>query len=208
MVVPMPSIQVTPVPTDYALKSRNWFWAFSATIFVCSMVQIFMFLNIIPGFMMLIICGVGFYTLREKSIDMNCLMTWGMICLVNGVFDTVFLIDRAVKMDRPLFSFQVEKAFLYNTIHFLILAGPTAELCSAYLVYKVYKDATDESFMVDNYHSRQRGAAAGNVASASYGAGETTGLTSGASQSGSTFTPFVGKGNTLGGTQSNDENSA
>lgn len=101
------------------------------------MVQIFMFLNIIPGFMMLIICAVGFYTLRERSVDMNCLMTWGMICLVNGVFDTVFLIDRAVKMERPLFSLQVEKASLYNFIHFLILAGPCAELCTAYLVYKV-----------------------------------------------------------------------
>ena len=35
--------------------------------------------------MMLVIAGIGFYSIRDHSVDMNCLMTWGMICLVNGV---------------------------------------------------------------------------------------------------------------------------
>eukprot|EP00391_Amoebophrya_sp_Ameob2_P011384 CAMPEP_0178985554 /NCGR_PEP_ID=MMETSP0795-20121207/2216_1 /TAXON_ID=88552 /ORGANISM="Amoebophrya sp., Strain Ameob2" /LENGTH=167 /DNA_ID=CAMNT_0020676523 /DNA_START=214 /DNA_END=717 /DNA_ORIENTATION=- len=165
------------------------------------MVQIFMFLNIIPGFMMLIICAVGFYTLRERSVDMNCLMTWGMICLVNGVFDTVFLIDRAVKMERPLFSLQVEKASLYNFIHFLILAGPCAELCTAYLVYKVYKDATDgDGFAVDTSFNR----AASNSRPQGVSGASGGGYGSQDLQSGSTFTPFGGKGNTLGAQSQNE----
>ncbi|CAD7930104.1 unnamed protein product [Amoebophrya sp. A25] len=214
MVIPMPAIQVSAVPTEYALKRRNFFWAFASILVVCSVVQITMFLNIIPGFMMFVIGLVGLYCIREKSVDMNCLMTWGMICAVNGVFDTVFLIDRAVKMDKPIFTLRIEHALLYNLMHLVILSGPTAELCTAWLSYKVYQDAASESgadqnFMVDNYHSRQNGnsASGGGVGSAFSGSGPSfyggSAISGGGGSSlnsaSTAFQPFGGKGNKLNG---------
>lgn len=160
---------------------------------------------------MLIIAGIGFYSIRDHSVDMNCLMTWGMICLVNGVFDTVFLIDRAVKMQQPLFSLHVPHPFLYNLIHAMIILGPIAELSASFTVYRVYKEATELDAEPGAWQQPAgRAAAPAGAPPTDYGSGQvgSGAITAGAdglSRSnpgqvggGSAFTPFGGKGNTLG----------
>lgn len=201
----MPAIHITAIPTDYALKCRNWFWTFAGILLLCSAVQIIFFLNIIPGFMMVVISTVGFYTIRDRSVDMNCLMSWGMLCLVNGIFDTVFLVDRAIKMPRPLFS--MKENFLYNAIHLVVTTGPVCEILIAYMVYRVYKEATeyDRTFPRGDGEPRSD-AATGygtNNSLRAPSARESAGSTSGRQPASNPFTPFAGKGNTLGATDSN-----
>ena len=76
MVIPLPGVGIQGVPTEYALKSRSLFWGFAFMMFVSAIVK-FITLNIIGGFMMLILGAVGFYALRDNSMDMGCVMTWG-----------------------------------------------------------------------------------------------------------------------------------
>lgn len=154
---------------------------------------------------MTVIALIGFYTIRDHSVDMNCLMTWGMICLVNGVFDTVFLIDRVVKMPTPPLSLNVPEPIKHNLTWLCLIGGPVCEVFVAVLVYKVYKDATEmeSSFQVETAATRQPrfGPSGGGVPN--YGSGPVGSRPSMAQASPSpptqpTFTPFAGRGNTLG----------
>lgn len=70
MVIPMPNVQISPVPTDAALDLRNTFMALSCWLALVSCCKMFMLLDIIGGAMLLGICGLGFYVLREGAIDM------------------------------------------------------------------------------------------------------------------------------------------
>ena len=76
MVIPLPGVGIQGVPTDYALKCRSWFWSFTLMMFVSAVVKLLK-LNIIGAFMMIILGCCGFYAIRENSIDMGCVMTWG-----------------------------------------------------------------------------------------------------------------------------------
>ena len=193
-------------------------------MFVSAFVKLFL-LNIIGAFMMIILGAVGFYAIRENSIDMGCIMTWGrrsgfgsrgevedmgcimtwgrnggrgevevdldvhfmftwtascrgdaevvggsrsntaremcsspmgsrttsreegnsfasstppgMICFINGLFELVFLIDRAVKGPYSYFSLKAPNPIKYNTLQLLDLCGGAAELLVAFFAYKV-----------------------------------------------------------------------
>jgi hypothetical protein len=41
------------------------------------MARMYIFLDIIGGFMLCVIAAIGLYCLREGTVDMNCLVTWG-----------------------------------------------------------------------------------------------------------------------------------
>ena len=98
MVIPLPQVAISPTPTDYALSCRNYFYgAVFWTVFV-SFFRMFMMLDIMGGFMCCVVAMVGYYCLREDTIDMQCLLTWGMVSGVQGILDLVLEIDRHVKM--------------------------------------------------------------------------------------------------------------
>merc|ERR1719231_2206183 len=65
---------------------------------------------------------------------------WGMLSLVNGVFDLVKLIDYEVKSPFPMFS--ADAPFMYNFSSVLQLAIPLSAIAAAVLAYYLYQDAT------------------------------------------------------------------
>ena len=50
--------------------------------------------DVIGGFMFFMNCMLGVYCLRDGSIDTSCILSWGMLCCINGVLDSVAAIDR------------------------------------------------------------------------------------------------------------------
>ena len=70
MVIPIPNVQISPVPTDAALDLRNTFIGLCVWLAVVSFAKMFFLLDIIGGAMLLGICGLGYYVLREGTIDM------------------------------------------------------------------------------------------------------------------------------------------
>lgn len=84
---------------------------------------------------------------HNSDIDMSCLMTWGMICLINGILDMVMMLDRIRKVGsqhtvilqdattgekkhlpkaEPMFD--GKRPFHTNLIPALYLCGPVAEV--------------------------------------------------------------------------------
>ena len=125
-------------------------------------------------------------------------MTWGMVCCFSGVMDSIYFIDRAVKSHM----FGTDLPWMVNLISFVIASGPITELCIAYCIYTVYKEATNPG---SSYGSGGIGSASGGSifgssgagagANAGYGSVPTT--TSGGTGV-ATFKPFAGAGNVLG----------
>ena len=63
-----------------------------------------------------------------------------MICFINGLFELVFLIDRAVKGPYAYFTLNQDVPggiIKYNTLNILDLSGAAAELLVAFFAYKV-----------------------------------------------------------------------
>merc|ERR1719356_1268828 len=93
------------------------------------------------GFLMAIMIGLGVYAWRE---DMNITMIcyWGFLCLINGAFDLVKVIDYMVKLKGlPLFSDRMPTA--YNLGHLTMILIPVSTLLGAPLAWYLYKDYTE-----------------------------------------------------------------
>jgi len=92
--------------------------------------RIYLVLDIIGAFMLMVIALIGMYSLREGTIDMSCITTWGMISFINGILDLVVIIDRAVKAKaagQPAF-YNDGFPFWLNVIITFYLIGPVCEV--------------------------------------------------------------------------------
>eukprot|EP00391_Amoebophrya_sp_Ameob2_P008523 CAMPEP_0178985462 /NCGR_PEP_ID=MMETSP0795-20121207/2168_1 /TAXON_ID=88552 /ORGANISM="Amoebophrya sp., Strain Ameob2" /LENGTH=199 /DNA_ID=CAMNT_0020676427 /DNA_START=303 /DNA_END=902 /DNA_ORIENTATION=- len=190
-------------------------------MFVEAMQKMFLDLEIFPGFMVLILACIGFYCLRDKSVDMHCLMTWGMICLINGVLGVVLLVDHVVRPGSlPLMASSRDQLggdpqgglIFHNVKSAIRIASPVAMICTSVLTYKVYNevmDSIDELAMTQQQRALERqdgeerqGLAqdfgGGRLGDGGGGAAAGTGAARSPPAGGQTFTPFGGQGNTLG----------
>merc|ERR1719198_2087222 len=86
--------------------------------------------------------GLGWYAYKE-DMHVTYICYWGMMCLINGVFDLVKLIDHWVKTPFPMFDSSA--GFMYNLTSFSFLAIPFVTLAGAYLGYLLYRNHNDGS---------------------------------------------------------------
>ncbi|CAD7958998.1 unnamed protein product [Amoebophrya sp. A25] len=159
MVLPFPNLYIAPVPSDYALRCRPWFWSFSFILLLEGLLKTFgvglplQRPDVAGGFMTVVIAGVGIYTLRDKSIDMQCLLSWGVMCLINGILSGILLVDSTVKgRAGPLFVHSKEElhgftskpnVIIHNFASVVRIAAVLAMLFTATLVFKVYSTVMD-----------------------------------------------------------------
>merc|ERR1719174_1883779 len=92
--------------------------------------RMFLFLDILGGFVMAIAIGLGWYAWKE-NMHITFICYWGMMSLFNGVFDLVKLIDFQVKSPMPMFS--SEAPMMYNFASLLQLAIPISVLVGCVL---------------------------------------------------------------------------
>lgn len=134
---PMPGMGMPQgSPTPFALSMRKWVILVLILQALCAFARFYV-LDIFGGFFMLLTCGIGYYSVRD-SVDMTWLTCWGVMVFINGIFDTVILISRAVKSPMPFFS--KEAGWLYNTVNAFLLLGPISEFLGAWMAYLIYKD--------------------------------------------------------------------
>merc|ERR1740121_62857 len=109
---------------------------------ISCILRMFVLLDIIGGFLMCIMIGLGIYALKEgMNITMICY--WGMLCLINGAFDLVKIIDYMVKLPAGLPMFSSELPDEYNFKHAVLWSIPISTLLGAPLAWWLYKDYTD-----------------------------------------------------------------
>merc|ERR1712216_375077 len=140
MLIPMPAMPMQG-PSEYS-KSRSTVFCVLLVIqtIVCTM-RLVLLLDIMGGFIMAIGLGLGWYAWKEH-MDPRFIMYYGMMCLINGVFDLVKFIDYWVHSPAPLFSSALGSS--YNLMSFTILAIPICLLPGAWFAYDIYTRANEE----------------------------------------------------------------
>mmetsp|Transcript_26400 Transcript_26400/g.68265 ORF Transcript_26400/g.68265 Transcript_26400/m.68265 type:complete len:183 (+) Transcript_26400:59-607(+) len=135
MVLPMPSVP-GGAPTSYTLSMRKPLTALIfVQVFVCFMK--IMGLDFLGGLYAGIVVGLGYYALNN-GMDVQILMYYGMMCLMNGVFDLVRLLDVIFKSPLPLFAGKL--GVMYNLGSLAVVLAPVCGGCGAYMAYKIYQD--------------------------------------------------------------------
>eukprot|EP00933_Yihiella_yeosuensis_P016546 TRINITY_DN1408_c0_g1_i1.p1 TRINITY_DN1408_c0_g1~~TRINITY_DN1408_c0_g1_i1.p1 ORF type:complete len:195 (-),score=24.20 TRINITY_DN1408_c0_g1_i1:81-665(-) len=193
MLIPMPAIpQTGGPPSSFALSRRPWIWFILALQILVCFGRIFFLLDIMGGFVMGIMIAVGVFGMRQ-DMNITFLCYWGMMCLINGSFDLVKIIDYAVKTDAPFF---IAGKTAYNIQHGLAVAIPIVTLIGAPLAYGLYSDAFGESSGDDAYGGRSdyRGNYGGDR-----GSHQERASMLGSRTSTATFAAFEGQGQRLGG---------
>merc|ERR1719203_2521508 len=89
--------------SDYARSMSGVMLAVLITQTVACVMRMFLLLDIMGGFIMAICIGLGWYGWNQ-GMHITFICYWGMMCLINGTFDLVKLIDYWVKAPGPLFS--------------------------------------------------------------------------------------------------------
>merc|ERR1719473_581188 len=97
MVIPMSLPQQYGAPTAWALGMRPWLRVLLVLQIAVCILQIGLLLDIWGGFIAGVTIGVGWYA-TNQNMDITFISMYGLMCLVNGVLDTVRVIDTGVKM--------------------------------------------------------------------------------------------------------------
>eukprot|EP00392_Amoebophrya_sp_AT5.2_P003759 g3764.t1 len=192
MVIPLPSIAVAAYPSPKAMGYRNIFFGLATAIALSSAVQMFMLLEIMHGFMTGLIAFCGYYCLRDQSVDVQCLMSWGIICIINGILEVVQFIDRCVHMPPGVHVFSAANGIDGNLVSAILMVGMVSMLTVSYLVYQVYQESSAGG------DGGGGGSAYGSSGGAPLYGTLPTFQGEGSGQSSASFQPFQGKGNTLG----------
>ncbi|CAJ1370639.1 unnamed protein product [Effrenium voratum] len=187
MILPMPSMgPMGGPPTAYALARRPWVYFVLSLQCVCCVARAVIFLDIMGAFLMAIMIGVGYCAIREE-FNVQLLCYWGLMCLINGSFDLVKLIDVLVKTRMPLFSQQAPAE--YNIANGLALMIPVSTLMGVPLTWWIYKDFMNGGDALPGPGAAYReGEVRHTEASSLLPGGGTT----------QTFTAFEGQGRRLG----------
>jgi len=178
--LPAPPQQIGP-PSDYAL-SRSPLMALLLVLQTAACIgRIFFLLDILGGFIMVIMVVVGWCG-WAKNMHITFISYWGMLCLINGIFDMVRFIDLAVN-HAPVFSKAL--GFRYNFMSSIHLAVPLVTLPGALLAWFLYRSLTADAIYDDAYQPA---------------AAERQPLVPRGAPRDSQFQPFAGSGQRLGGT--------
>merc|ERR1740138_199722 len=118
----------------------------------------FLLLDIFGGFIMAIATGFGWYAYKE-DLHITFLCYWGMMCLINGVFDLVKFIDFWAHNPMPLFDSGMPLA--YNISSATLILVPLVSLPAALISWYIYQDAAEgEQGYTTNRPTEARGEAA------------------------------------------------
>lgn len=189
MVLPIPfalPIQVGP-PTEYALRMRPFFIfvLFLQTI-TCGF-RIGLFLDIWGGFIMILQLAMGWVAVKN-NMDIQFICYFGMMCLINGIFDLVRLIDMAVHARVSLFS--SKESSTHNVIAGILVAIPGFTLLAVPICVALYRDYHSQEIPADFGAApiRRESASRNNEAEPLLGGGRQR----------QSFSPFQGTGHRLG----------
>mmetsp|Transcript_15052 Transcript_15052/g.34281 ORF Transcript_15052/g.34281 Transcript_15052/m.34281 type:complete len:191 (+) Transcript_15052:140-712(+) len=145
MLLPPLPIQLGPA-TDYAKRRRPLLVVVLSFQTVICLLNIFVNLDIMGGFILGITAAMGWLA-WFKEMDITYLTSWGMLCLINGVLDTVRLIDIAVRL--PLFT--DGESVAYNLGSAIRILTPFASLTGALMAWFLYKDYQQQSMQNPMY---------------------------------------------------------
>jgi len=137
----MPAMPVQLGPASEYAKSRQPLVLTILVVqsLVCVLRMVFL-LDIMGGFIMAIMIALGWYAWKE-DMNITFICYWGVLCLVNGLFDLVKLIDHTVKSEYGIFNSRLTP--YYNFLSGVFLSIPIVTLIGVPISWYLYKNYTD-----------------------------------------------------------------
>mmetsp|Transcript_16565 Transcript_16565/g.47461 ORF Transcript_16565/g.47461 Transcript_16565/m.47461 type:complete len:180 (+) Transcript_16565:84-623(+) len=133
MLIPMPAMPASGgPPSQYLLSMRPYMLAILIVQSIACFFQVFFLLEILGGFMNVIACALGWYAWKE-DMHITFICYWGMMGLINGLFDLVRFIDAQVHFGGPLFSKDDVPGSIGTAVH---LFGPLSFIAGAVFAYR------------------------------------------------------------------------
>mmetsp|Transcript_29214 Transcript_29214/g.53342 ORF Transcript_29214/g.53342 Transcript_29214/m.53342 type:complete len:190 (+) Transcript_29214:45-614(+) len=186
-----PVINVAGPPTQFALKARPYF-IFLLVLQGLLVVGRFLVLDLWGSMMTLLVVGMGcFIVSSSHGIDPQNCMYYGLICMVNGIFDLILCLERWMHLKFNFFSRDAPAVF--NIASAIFILSPIVELSATVLSGLVYLDAQEaESRLILAQFNR---AAEYNGVGPAGGADEVSGRIRPRADVG--FEPYCGRGHHL-----------
>mmetsp|Transcript_129396 Transcript_129396/g.258332 ORF Transcript_129396/g.258332 Transcript_129396/m.258332 type:complete len:173 (+) Transcript_129396:161-679(+) len=166
-------------PTRFALKARPIFIGL-LIMQAIMMIGRFFIMDLWGAMLTLLVVLMGSFVVSTTGgMDTTYCLYYGLMCLVNGIFDIILCVERAVHVKYMLFSSTAPAVF--NVASAVFLLCPIIEIASAALAAYLYIDAQESEARLMLPH---------------YGTGSNTfgGMRQGPDQS---FQPFEGRSHHL-----------
>jgi len=117
------------------MRRRHWLLAILVLQTIVCGLRIFLILDIMGGFIMSIMIGMGWYAWKE-DMHITFAACWGILCAVNGVFDALKFIDLAVHATAPVVG---HKCFYY-AFFATEFAIPVVSLLGCIMAWNLWTD--------------------------------------------------------------------
>lgn len=129
-------------PTRFALKARPVFIGL-LVVQALLMVGRFIILDIWGAVLTLVVVMMGLIVVGTGAgMDTTYCLYYGLMCLVNGVFDVILCVERWMHVKYPLFARSAP--FMFNVASVVFLLCPVVEIASTVLSAYIYMDAQEQ----------------------------------------------------------------
>mmetsp|Transcript_111442 Transcript_111442/g.296139 ORF Transcript_111442/g.296139 Transcript_111442/m.296139 type:complete len:192 (-) Transcript_111442:91-666(-) len=136
-----PSTSALGPPTRFALKARPVFvslLAFQALL----MIGRFIIMDLWGAMLTLLVVLMGSFVVSSSGgMDTTYCLYYGLMCLVNGIFDVILCVERWMHVKYTLFARNAPTMFNVASVVFLLC--PAVEMASTVLAAYIYMDAQE-----------------------------------------------------------------
>lgn len=119
------------------MSLRKWIIMALVLQSIMCILRLVLYLDVIGSFIMLIMVVLGWYALKEE-MNITYVCCWGVLSLLNGVFDAVRLIDLVVTESDAFFDSSY--GFMYNVKNAVYIVIPLSSLVGCVISFLLYKD--------------------------------------------------------------------
>eukprot|EP00929_Paragymnodinium_shiwhaense_P123481 TRINITY_DN9738_c0_g1_i1.p1 TRINITY_DN9738_c0_g1~~TRINITY_DN9738_c0_g1_i1.p1 ORF type:complete len:176 (-),score=39.38 TRINITY_DN9738_c0_g1_i1:251-778(-) len=137
----VPITNVGSPPTRFALKMRP---VFMLLLFLQAMLMVarFIIMDMWGAMLTFLVVLMGTFVLTgHGGVDTTYCMYYGLMCLVNGIFDIILCVERWVHVKYHFFS--KEAPFMFNVASVVFLLCPIVEIVATVVAAMIYMDAQE-----------------------------------------------------------------
>mmetsp|Transcript_9653 Transcript_9653/g.22757 ORF Transcript_9653/g.22757 Transcript_9653/m.22757 type:complete len:187 (+) Transcript_9653:191-751(+) len=128
-------------PTRFALKARPVFVSLLAVQALLAIGR-FVIMDLWGAMLTMLVVLMGtFVVSSNRGIDTTHCLYYGLMCLVNGVFDLILFVERWVHVKYAIFA--RDAPLMFNVASAVFLLCPLVEMASTVLAAYIYVDAQE-----------------------------------------------------------------
>lgn len=140
MLVPLNNVGMPP--TRFALKMRPVFMML-LLLQAILMVARFVILDLWGAMLTFLVVLMGTFVLTgHGGVDTTYCMYYGLMCLVNGIFDVILCVERWVHVKYHFFS--KEAPLMFNVASAVFILCPLVEIAATVVATLIYMDAQEQ----------------------------------------------------------------